>query len=370
MIAERILMGLLLGGVAIGCVWVLLPFWSALLWAGILVFTTWPLFLWFRHRLHMQRGWAAGAMVVVTLVVLVLPIAVAAPGSAEDVTVLRQAMLGWLRAGLPSAPLWVFDIPLIGPTVGELWDHWAADISSMLEAMRPYFGIVVEGSFNILLGIANGVLMFLLAVFIAFFFYVYGDVIAARARLILERVAGDQADRLIRIIGATVRGVVYGILGTAIVQGFLTAFGLWVSGVPRPVLLGAVAGFLAVLPIGAPLVWIPAALWLMATGHLGWGIFLGAYGTVIVSGADSLIRPWFIARGAQLPFLLTILGVLGGAIAFGLLGIFLGPVLLGIGFTLMNEWATAGRHATRAAVAARAPVVTEAVTSADPVDVP
>ena len=135
------------------------------------------------------------------------------------------------------------------------------------------------------------------------------------------------------------RGVVYGILLTAIVQGVLTAFGLWLSGVPRPVLLGAVAGFLSVLPIGAPVVWIPAALWLMSSGHLGWGIFLAIYGVVAVSGANSVIRPWFIARGAQLPFLLTVLGVLGGAIAFGLLGIFLGPVLLGIGYTLVNEWA-------------------------------
>jgi predicted PurR-regulated permease PerM len=96
-----------------------------------------------------------------------------------------------------------------------------------------------------------------------------------------------------------------------------------------------------VLPIGAPVVWIPGALWLMSSGHLGWGIFLAIYGVVAVSGADSVIRPWFIARGAQLPFLLTVLGVLGGAIAFGLLGIFLGPVLLGIGYTLINEWAEA-----------------------------
>jgi predicted PurR-regulated permease PerM len=136
-----------------------------------------------------------------------------------------------------------------------------------------------------------------------------------------------------------VRGVVYGILLTAIVQGILTAFGLWLSGVPRPVLLGAVAGFISVLPIGAPVVWIPCALWLMSSGHLGWGVFLAVYGVVAVSGADSIIRPWFIARGAQLPFVLTVLGVLGGAIAFGLLGIFLGPVLLGIGYTLVNEWA-------------------------------
>jgi predicted PurR-regulated permease PerM len=135
--------------------------------------------------------------------------------------------------------------------------------------------------------------------------------------------------------------VVYGIVGTAVVQGILTAFGLWFSGVPRPLLLGGVAGFLSVLPIGAPVVWIPAALWLMGSGHIAWGVFLGVYGVVAVSGADSVIRPWFIARGAHLPFLLTILGVLGGVLAFGLLGIFLGPVLLGVGFTLMNEWAKA-----------------------------
>jgi predicted PurR-regulated permease PerM len=107
-------------------------------------------------------------------------------------------------------------------------------------------------------------------------------------------------------------------------------------------MLGAVAGFLSVLPVGAPLVWIPAALWLLGIGHTGWGIFLGVYGVMAVSGADNVIRPWFIARGAQLPFLLTVLGVLGGALGFGLLGIFLGPVLLGVGFTLAKEWAREG----------------------------
>lgn len=339
MTAERILMALLLGGIAIGCVLVLYPFVSSLLWAAILVFTTWPVCEWLRVRLHMGRGPAAGVMVMLTAVVLVLPLALAAPGGANDVNHLRAAAESALRAGLPGAPQWVFAIPLIGTTIGDLWNRWAADITVMVEALRPYFGIVLEGGLSLLLGIANGVLLFVLALFIAFFFYLYGEPIAARVRVILHRIAGPRADRLIEVTGATVRGVVYGILGTAIVQGILTAFGLWLTGVPRPVLLGAVAGFLSVLPIGAPLVWIPASLWLMSSGHLGWGIFLGIYGVVAVSGADSLIRPWFIARGAQLPFLLTVLGVLGGAIAFGLLGIFLGPVLLGIGYTLVNEWA-------------------------------
>jgi predicted PurR-regulated permease PerM len=341
MVTERVLMGLMVGGIAIGCVLVLYPFVSALLWAAILVFTTWPVCEWLRTTLRLKHSVAAGLMVALTAIVLVLPLALAAPGGADDVTKLRHAIEESLRAGLPGSPAWVFDIPLLGPTLGDLWNRWAADITVMLEALKPYFGIILEGGLGLLLGIANGVLLFVLALFIAFFFYVYGDPIAQRLRLILHRVAGMQADRLILVTGATVRGVVFGILGTAIVQGILTAFGLWLSGVPRPVLLGAVAGLLSVLPIGAPVVWIPASLWLMSSGRLGWGIFLAVYGVVAVSGADSIIRPWFISRGAQLPFMLTVLGVLGGALAFGLLGIFLGPVLLGIGYTLMNEWALA-----------------------------
>jgi Nod factor-specific ABC transporter NodJ protein len=130
--------------------------------------------------------------------------------------------------------------------------------------------------------------------------------------------------------------VVYGILGTALVQGLLTALGLWASGVPRPLLLGVIAGGLSVLPIGAPVVWIPAALWLLSRDHTAWGVFLLVYGTVAISGSDSVIRPFFIARGARLPFLLTMLGVLGGALAFGLLGVFVGPVLLGVGITFSS----------------------------------
>jgi predicted PurR-regulated permease PerM len=338
MIAERLLMWLLVGGIAIGCVLVLYPFLSALLWAAILVFTTWPVCEWFRVRLGLRPALAACAMVLLAAVVLVLPLVLAAPGGADDVNRLRHVVEDALRAGLPDSPAWVFEVPLIGQVVGDLWNRWAADISVMLDALRPYFGILLEGGLGLLLGIANGVLMFVLALFVAFFFYVYGDPIAIRVRLILHRIAGPRADRLILVTGATVRGVVYGILGTAIVQGLLTAFGLWLSGVPRPVLLGGIAGLLSVLPIGAPVVWIPAAIWLIGSGHLGRGIFLAVYGVFAISGADSIIRPWFISRGAQLPFLLTVLGVLGGALSFGLLGIFLGPVLLGVGYTLLNEW--------------------------------
>jgi predicted PurR-regulated permease PerM len=352
-LAERILMGILLAGIAVGCWLVLQPFLSAIFWAAILVFTTWPVFNWLRHRIGGRESLAAGIMILLTAILIVLPLALAAPAGADDVNLLRKAIEDLLAAGLPDAPHWVRSIPLVGPTVGEYWDQWAADLSGVVEVLKPYFGMIAESGLKMMLNLASGILQFLLALLVAFFFYASGDLLAQHIERIVHRIAGERAPRLIAVTGATVRGTVYGILGTALVQGMLTTFGLWISGVPRPLLLGAIAGFISVLPIGAPVVWIPAALWLLGTGHTGWGIFLGAYGLLIVSGSDNVIRPYFIARGAKLPFLLTILGVLGGALAFGLLGIFLGPVLLGVGFTLVAEFAGAEPLAMRQFTPAR-----------------
>ena len=208
----------------------------------------------------------------------------------------------------------------------------------MASFFRPWFGLIAENGLAVLLGIANGIVRFAFALFVAFFFWVSGASLGLHLHAVLHRVAGARADTLIRVTGSVVRGTVYGILGTAIVQGILTATGLWLVGVPRPVLLGALASIFSVLPIGAPLVWLPAVAWLMIDGQTGRGIFLLVYGIVAVSGADHTIRPYFIARGAHLPFLLTVMGVLGGVLQFGLLGIFLGPTLLGTGFSLVMEF--------------------------------
>jgi predicted PurR-regulated permease PerM len=323
-VAERILGAALLVGLAVGCALVLLPFFSAILWGMILVYSTWPVFAWFRTRLRLGNTGAAGLMVLLVAVLIVLPIALAAPAGADDVVALRRSVVAALDAGLPNAPGWVAEMPVIGTTIASYWNQWAADLSEMVSFFSPYFGMLAENGLRVLLGVANGLAQFLIALLVAFFLWASGD----RVKLVLDRVAwriaGDRAARLVAVTGLTVRGTVYGILGTAIVQGLLTFIGLYLTGVPRPLLLALITGVLSVLPIGSPLVWIPSTLWLFSVGKTGW---------------DNVIRPYFIARGAQLPFLLTILGVLGGALAFGLLGIFLGPVLLGVGFTLVVEFA-------------------------------
>ena len=339
MTAERVLMALLLGGIGIGCAEVLYPFFSALLWAAILTFTTWPVHQWLRGTLHLGRLQTASLMVLIVAVVVVLPLALAAPGGADDAQKLRALIQDSLQAGLPDAPAWVAQVPVIGQTLSDLWNSWAADLTVMTSFFKPYFGMAAEAGLSLLLGLANGVLSFVLALIVAFFFFASGERLAGVAVALLARIAGERAPRLIEVTGSTIRGVVYGILGTSVVQGILTGLGLWGFGIPRPLLLGVVAGALSVLPVGAPVVWIPSGLWLLANGHMLRGLLRLGYGAVFGRGADTVIRPYFIARGAELPFLLTMLGVLGGALAFGLLGVFLGPVLLGVGFTLVKEFA-------------------------------
>jgi len=301
------------------------------------VFATWPVAEWLRRTMRLPRPAVAAVMVILTALVLVLPLAAAAPGSAEDIKHMRASLEAWL-ASVPPAPHWLAAVPLAGGALTATWNEWALDVSAMASFFRPYLGQIAERGLSLLLVVAGGLAQLGVALFASFFFWLSGEELAASLQLVVHRVAGRYAPRLISATAGTVRGAVYGILGTAIMQGFLTSFGLAVAGVPRPVLLGTVAAFLAVLPIGAPLIWIPGALWLLSNGNTGHGIFLLTYGVVVVSGTDHIVRPYLIARGAHLPFLLTVLGVLGGVLAFGVLGIFLGPVLLGVGLTLMTEF--------------------------------
>jgi predicted PurR-regulated permease PerM len=341
MMAERIMMGLLLGGVATGCIVVLYPFFSAILWAAILVFTTWPVYV--RLRARTGRFPAAILMMIMTALLVVLPIALVASAGVEDAPGLLHAATNLTSIGLPEPPRWMARVPFVGRQLTETLQRWSADLNQVGATVQPYLGTIAGKVLAVLVQIAGGLLQLVLALFIGFFFWVSGDALGGTVTAIIRRIAGSYADRLLGVAGSTVRGTVYGILGTAIVQGILTGIGFYIAGVPSPVLFGGIAAFVAVLPIGAPLVWVPAAIWLALSHHLGWGIFLGVFGVTAISGADHVIRPVFISRGAQLPYLLTVLGVLGGVLSFGPLGIFLGPVLLGLGYTLAVEFAAAGR---------------------------
>ena len=325
-----------------GCFLVLRPFLSALLWAAILAFTTWPGYRVLTDRAGLRPGWAAGVMVTAMMLVIGLPLAFAAPTSREEIDGLRNAVQSFLNEGLPALVTAIGRFPVIGPFVQERLDAFDLGVGNLFNVLRPYAGSLAQAALGLVLGIVSGVAELLIAILLSFFFFRDGPRLALSLDRMAERIAGARGLRLVVLTGAVTRGVIYGLLGTAVVQGAMTTFGLWLSGVPQPALLGILAGVISILPIGAPVVWIPAAIWLLANGSTGWGIFMALYGAFGISSVDNFIRPWLIARGADLPLLLTLLGALGGAFAFGLLGLFLGPVLLAVAFTVIREWTDEG----------------------------
>lgn len=325
---------------AVACFLVLRPFVSSLLWAIILVYCTWPAFRFLTDRVRLKPGGAALVMVLLEFTLVVLPLLLAAPTKREDIEDIRGLIERGITAGPPEVGRLLEQLPLVGARLAGWWNAVAFDMTGVLETVQPYAGSIAQAALSILLALLSGLAEVIVAILLAFFFYRDGPAIAAYARMLLQRLAGDRADRLWNLTANVTTGVVYGLLGTAVAQGFLTALGLWIAGVPRPVLLGVIAGVISILPVGAPVVWIPASIWLFATGQTGWGIFLALYGALGISSVDNVIRPWLIARGADLPLLLTILGALGGVFAFGFLGLFLGPVLLALGYSLLKDWAS------------------------------
>ncbi|MBO1074505.1 AI-2E family transporter [Roseomonas marmotae] len=328
-----------LAALMVGCLLVLRPFISALLWAAILSYCTWPLCRMLRERVGLSPTLAALVMVMAEMLLVGLPILFATPTRAEDIEGLRSSVEGFLAGGMPGIGDKLAYIPLIGGFLQDRWTALQLDFSPLTNLLRPYAGIIAQNLLGFLLAVLSGLAELVVAILLSFFFYRDGPGMARVLDSLVGRIAGQQAKRLVQLTAAVTVGVVYGLLGTAVAQGVLTALGLWVAGVPQPVLFGVLAGIVSILPVGAPVVWLPAALWLLFQGSTFWGIALLLYGALGISSVDNVIRPWLISRGADLPLLLTILGALGGVFAFGFLGLFLGPVLLAVGFTLLRDWA-------------------------------
>jgi predicted PurR-regulated permease PerM len=190
-------------------------------------------------------------------------------------------------------------------------------------------------------GVVMGVLQIVMSILLTFFILRDGEALGARVAVAASRIAGVRGQHLIKVAGNTVRGVVYGIIGTAVAQGVLAGLGLGLAGVPAAALLGVLTFFLSAVPVGPPLVWIPATIWLFSTGNTGWAVFMLLWGIFVVSGVDNIIKPYLISHGAKIPFVIVFMGVIGGALAFGLVGVFLGPTLLAVAYRILEEWSSA-----------------------------
>jgi predicted PurR-regulated permease PerM len=322
----------------LGCVLVLGPFATALAWAGILVMTGWAPFA------RLERAFGGGRLLPATIVtvsialLLLVPVIAVAIGLSVNLAQLGAAVKSLLAQGLPAAPGWLREVPLMGAWLDAYWAQYVHDGHRLAQEFRRWGPALQDLALSAGRVVTDGVVDVALSVFVAFFLFQRGDAIAARIRIALEHVSGDRAATLIDLIHRTVTGVVYGVLGTALAQGVLATIGFAVAGVPGAVLLGTATFFLSVVPIGPPMVWGGAAIWLFSVGRPGWAVFLALWGFLVVSTVDNLIKPLIISRGARLPFLVVFLGVVGGVLAFGVIGAFLGPALLAVGYRLATEW--------------------------------
>jgi predicted PurR-regulated permease PerM len=312
------------------------PFIAALLWGVILAIATWPVFGWFRRRLGGRNTLAAAVVTVLLAVVLLGPVALVGTTMTENIGVLGERLRAAIEQPLP-VPEFLEKIPVIGDNLAERWHEFATRTAASEQA-RHFLLSGAQWLLAVAATIGGGIGQLALSILCSFFFFRDGEAALQRLSDVLGHVAGERSNRLLTVAYGTLKGVVYGVLGSALAQACLAGFGYWISGIPAPFLLGVATGFLGIIPAAGALIWLPAAIWLFHTGATAWGVFLILWSAIVVSNIDNVIKPIFISRGSALPLLLVLIGILGGAIAFGFIGIFLGPTVLAILYTLMREW--------------------------------
>ena len=327
------------------------PFLAALLWGVILTIATWPIFAWFRRQLGGRNTLAAALMTLLLALALLGPVALAGVTMRDSAGLLSDKMHAFVQGGLPPPPAFLENVPVIGARLAQRWRELVEQGAQSSE-VRSLLQRAFQWLLTLAAGLGGGIAQLALSIICSFFFYREGEAALQRLRDILGHVAGERSNRLLTVAYGTLKGVVYGVIGSALAQACLAGLGYLMAGVPAPFLLGIITGFLGIVPGAGAIVWLPASIWLFRSDEVGWGIFLVAWSIILVSNIDNVIKPLFISRGSALPLLLVLIGILGGAMAFGFIGIFLGPTVLAILYTLMREWSP-GDYVLRPAAGSR-----------------
>ena len=318
--------------------WILRPFLGATIWAAMVVVATWPAFLWIQARLWKRRSLAVLVMVVILLLLFVLPLTLAISTIVSN----AEEVVAWVRLlisrGAPTLPGWVERLPLVGTRLTQAWNELvAAGVTGLEDKVTPYIRQVTTWLLAQAGVVGALTLQFLLTVVIAGMMYAGGESAADVVRRFGFKLGGQRGEDAVVLAGKAIRGVALGVGVTAFVQAVMGGIGLAIAGVPLAALLTAVMFMLCIVQVGPTLVLAPAVIWVFWSGSTGWGIFLLVW-TVIVGTMDNFLRPVLIRRGADLPLVLIFAGVIGGLLGFGLVGIFVGPVMLAVSYTLVDAW--------------------------------
>ncbi|WP_082145604.1 AI-2E family transporter [Microvirga massiliensis] len=322
---------------AVGCILVLKPFLNAILLAVTLCVSTWPLYRRTEQLLGRRRTPAALLMTVIIAGILLIPLIALGENLADDVARLNAAFYSAVERGLPP-PDWLQRLPLVGAEAEHVWVQVSQQGAELGPTLAPYAQPLREWALQQGASLISGTLQVAFGIILAFFLYRDGALVERRLESAMSRLAGWRARRVLQAARATITSVVNGVLGTALVQGVLLGFSFWLAGIPGAVVLAALGVILTLVPFGLAILWLPASLWLMSQGRTEWAVFVMAWNGLFVGSLDNVLRPYLISRGIKMPMVLIFLGVLGGVLTFGIVGVFLGPVLLAVAYTLFQDW--------------------------------
>jgi predicted PurR-regulated permease PerM len=341
-ITRIVLLVILIGLLIAGTFWTLLPFLGALLWATTIVVATWPLLLLLQRALHGRRSAANAIMTIIISAAVVLPIFIIVNSLLEATHEGPAVVREFFSAGLDPPPQWIAKVPLVGERVSDRWTELAAAGPTALhEEIRPYARSAATWAMAATGGLGLMLVHLLLTIILVAILYSGGEAAAGSVLAFGYRMGRERGERTIRLAGQAVRSVALGVLVTALVQSILAGIGLWVAGVPRAMLLAGVMFALGVAQIGPLPVLAAAVIWLYWKDNAAWGTALLMWSIPVIA-LDNVLRPILIRRGVQLPMLLIIAGVIGGLISFGVVGLFMGPVVLAATYTLLKEWIADG----------------------------
>ena len=329
---------LFIGSILVTCIWVMLPFLPAIIWATTLVIATWPLMLWVQRHTGNRRGLAALIMTLVLLLILIVPFWLALSAVVANTDEIRELVRTVLSLRLPPPPAWLAELPLLGQRANEAWTTLSSDrLEALAPKLAPYSGAITQWIASTAGSLGSMFVHFLLTTVIAALMYLSGEKAARQVIRFGRRLAGDRGEMAVRLGAQAIRSVALGVVVTAIAQSAIACIGLLVVGIPFAAILTAMIFLLCLIQLGPGLVMVPAVAWMYYSGNAVWATVLLAF-TLVAGTIDQLVRPILIRRGADLPVLLILAGVIGGLIAFGMLGIFIGPTVLGVGYTLLNAW--------------------------------
>ena len=319
--------------------WVLRPFLGPTIWATMVVVATWPLMLRVQRWVGGRRWLAVLMMTLLLLLLFMVPLVLAITTivqNADQIVVWTKLATSYRLSSTP--PAWLLTLPMVGGKLASLWEQAVGSgIDGMLQRLTPYAGNLTKWFVGEVGGIGFLLLQFVMAVAIAAILYASGEEAADQVRRFAQRLAGDRGASTVKLAGDAIRGVALGVGVTALVQSVLGGIALAIVDVPFAGLLSALMFMLCIAQVGPSPVLVPAVIWVFYQGQIGWGVFL-LICAVVITLMDNVLRPALIRLGADLPLLLIFAGVIGGLLAFGLVGIFVGPVMLAVVYTLLDSW--------------------------------